>query len=128
MVKRKRVLTREFKLAAIGRMAEAETVEGLAQELGVARGLLYKWRDAYAAEGAEGLRPPGRPSAASKPVAEPPWTVGTDALAAAQERIAMLERKVGEQQIDLDFFRAALRHVRARRQRSVGLGETASTK
>jgi len=128
VAKRKRVLTREFKLAAIGRLAGAASVEGLAQELGIARELLYKWQRAYEAKGAEGLRPLGRPSAGSKPVPEPPWSAGKDELAEARERIAALERKVGEQQLDLDFFRAALRHVRARRQQSVGRGETASTK
>ena len=35
---------------------------------------------------------------------------------AARRRIAELERKIGEQQADLDFFRQALRHVKARQQ------------
>jgi len=124
--KKKRVWTREFKLAAIGRMAGSETICGLAQELGVRRELLYKWQIAYEAKGAAGLRAPGRPSVAH--MVEPPWSDGVDDLAAARERIAALERKVGEQQVDLDFFRAALRQVRARRPLSVGRGETASTK
>jgi transposase len=41
--------------------------------------------------------------------------VGEDALARAQRRVAGLERKIGEQQVDLDFFRRALRHVREAR-------------
>jgi transposase len=35
---------------------------------------------------------------------------------AAGRRIAELERKVGQQQLELDFLRAALRHVRALRR------------
>jgi hypothetical protein len=38
-----------------------------------------------------------------------------DAVAAAR-RIADLERKIGQQQLELDFFRVALRHVRELRR------------
>ena len=126
MGKKKRVWTREFKLAAIGRMAGSETICGLAQELGMRRELLYKWQIAYEANGAAGLRAPGRPSVAH--MVEPPWSDGVDDLAAARERIAALERKVGEQQVDLDFFRAALRHVRDKQPMSGVPGATASTR
>jgi HTH-like domain len=34
----------------------------------------------------------------------------------SSQRVAELERKIGEQQLALDFFRAALRHVRERRR------------
>jgi hypothetical protein len=40
---------------------------------------------------------------------------GEGELARAQRRVADLERKIGQQQVDLDFFRRALRHVRERR-------------
>ena len=40
---------------------------------------------------------------------------GEGDLARAQRRVAELERKIGQQQVDLDFFRRALRHVRERR-------------
>jgi transposase-like protein len=36
--------------------------------------------------------------------------------ASVARRIAELERKIGQQQLELDFFRAALRHVRASRR------------
>ena len=36
--------------------------------------------------------------------------------AEAQQRIDELERKIGQQQLELDFFRAALRHVRELRR------------
>jgi transposase len=43
-------------------------------------------------------------------------------------RIGELERKIGRQQLDLDFFRAALQRVREQRQRNGAPGETASTR
>ena len=49
-------------------------------------------------------------------------------LEAARKRIAELERKVGQQQLDLDFFQRALRHVGAPRQPGIKPGVTGSTK
>ena len=63
--KKRRSFTREFKLSALERMAETESIVGLAQELGLERKLLYCWRDKYAAGGSDNLRRAGRPSAAT---------------------------------------------------------------
>jgi transposase len=43
------------------------------------------------------------------------WEAGDDEPARAQRRVAELERKIGQQQVDLDFFRRALQHVRETR-------------
>ena len=48
-----RRLSREFKLAALARMAAGENVSALSRELGVRRKLLYQWRDAVRRGGAE---------------------------------------------------------------------------
>jgi hypothetical protein len=48
--------------------------------------------------------------------------------AAAQRRIADLERTVGRQQMELDFFRRALRRVGDARRPTGGSGVTASTR
>jgi hypothetical protein len=48
-------------------------------------------------------------------------------LDAAHKCIAELERKVGQQQLDLDFFKQALRHIEASHQASTAPGATAST-
>ncbi len=61
------------------------------------------------------------PGPAAMPAATAP-------LVDAQAQIAALERKVGQQALDLDFFRAALRHFRATRQPSDGSGVPASTR
>jgi hypothetical protein len=49
-------------------------------------------------------------------------------LAAARKRIIALERKVGQQQLELDFFRQALRRVGGARQPSGGSGVRTSTR
>jgi hypothetical protein len=111
-------------------MASAPSVRWLAAELGVTHGMLLKWRGAYEAGGAEALNLPGQRGGVEVPVraAEGTGEVAEDALAAARRRIAELERKVGQQQLDLDFFRAALQHVGARTPRSGGRIEKASTR
>jgi|tagenome__1003787_1003787.scaffolds.fasta_scaffold19793864_1 transposase len=49
------------------------------------------------------------------------------ALAEARGRIAALERKIGQQQLELDFFRQALRHFKTERRTPQGSGAPAST-
>ena len=67
--------------------------------------------------GEAGLRSSGRPRQnlmLLSPDAAPPGPGvpgPVDALARAEARIAELEGKIGRQQLDLDFFRAALRHA-----------------
>ena len=104
-----RVFSREFKVAAVQRILAGEPVKALADELGLGRPVLYKWRDRYERGGPEALRSTGRPrkvrAAPGEPLAAKP--------SAAAERIAELERKIGQQALELDFFTQALRHVKA---------------
>jgi transposase len=127
--KKRRSFTQAFKEAAVNRMATAESVRGLADEPGVGSKLLYNWRDRLQSGGCEALRRVGRPSR-SIPLdieqGKPPANL-TDP-GEAQRRIDELERKIGQQQLDLDFFRAALRHVRDQRLTKAGFGETTSTR
>ncbi|HEY4045066.1 MAG TPA: helix-turn-helix domain-containing protein [Rhodopila sp.] len=135
-----RRFSREFKLAALARMAAGENVSALARELGVRRKYLYQWRERFRTGGALALRSRGRPtkgevlamragSDSLPPVAVAmPAPMPPDELAQAQRRIAELERKVGRQQVELDFFQQALRHVREARPRSGAPGGTASTR
>jgi transposase len=113
----------EFKLAALERLSAASDVSALARELGVKRVQLYRWRWAFEAGGAEALRPTGR-GARAVTVRR---LAAAETLATAQERITTLERKLGQQALELDFFRQALRHVEALRGPSDGFGATAST-
>jgi transposase len=127
--KKRRSFTRDFKLSALKRMAETDNIHSLARELGIERKLLYCWRDAFAVCGEVGLRRAGRPNgkdhavdAVLAAVSDPrePLTPGG--------RIEELERKIGQQQMELDFFRAALRHVREQRLTKGGPGGTTSTR
>jgi transposase len=121
--------TKEFKLAAVNRMLAGTNVSALARELGVRRKRLYAWCDAFRAGGPDGMRGPGRPrkKAQEPPRAGAPPGGAVGEAAAAQRRIAELERKVGQQALELDFFRQALRHFEASRRPSDGPGATAST-
>jgi hypothetical protein len=49
-------------------------------------------------------------------------------LAGARARIAELERKIGQQQVDIDFFQEALRQIEGIRRANAALGVTASTR
>jgi len=110
-------------------MLRGENVSELARELQVRRKDLYLWRDHFRAGGPEALRGIGRPrkivvSAASPAKAAP---AALSELDAARKRIAELERKIGQQQVDLDFFRQALRQLKGARRPSNGPGAPAST-
>jgi transposase len=123
----RRTFSREFKLAAVNRVLSGENVSALARELNVLRKDLYKWRDGYRARGPDGLRSIGRPPKSAAAAAPATARAGPpDELTAARGRIAELERKVGQQHLELDFFRQALRQVRATRRPSDGPGATAS--
>ena len=50
------------------------------------------------------------------------------AASAVSKRISELERKVGQQQVELDFFRQALRQVGGARRPSEGPGVPTSTR
>lgn len=133
-----------FKERIVHRLEAGERIGAVAAEIGVARKLLYEWRDAYRAMGVEGLnRRRGRragwrsaSSSASRALSEPPPAsdVGpsaardADELTKARARIAELERLVGRQQADLDFFREALQSWDARSRKSGAPISTRSSK
>jgi transposase-like protein len=111
-----RVHTPELKLSVVQRMMAGEAVAALSREVKVKREMLYRWRDAYRRQGAEGLRrPPGRPQK-SPEVAVP----------AAEERLRVLERKVGQQALVIDFLQRAFKRVKELRRSSKESGATAS--
>ncbi len=137
---RVRLFSRAYKLAALRRMLAGENVSALARELGIRRKYLYQWRERFRIGGPEALRSRGRPtkaealaigahggrsrSAEDLPMVEPP----PDELSKAQRRLAELERKVGQQQVELDFFQRALRQVGEARRSTGAPGATASTR
>jgi len=101
----------EFKLEAVRRAMAGERVGAIAEELGIRRKFIYEWKDRFAQLGEAGLAwKSGRPiNGAPGNQAEP--QPGRGELLAARKRIAELERKVGQQALELDFFGEALRRI-----------------
>jgi putative transposase len=102
------------KLTLVRRFEAGERASALALEVGVLAKSLYQWRAAYLLSGVAGLdrkrgrKPGGRAAAApsSSPAAVAAAARAPDER--AQARIAELERLVGRQQADLDFFSRSL--------------------
>ena len=121
---KRRVFSREFKLSAVKRIAAGESVAALSLELGVPKGHLYQWCEHFRRGGADALRPACRPRKGFGRLDIEP---GKD-VATARERIRELERKIGQQQLELDFFRRALRQVGGEHRPSDAAGATTSTR
>jgi transposase-like protein len=117
-----RVFSLEFKQGVAQRILNGESVSALHHEFHIKRSVLYRWRDAYRKQGAVGLqRSAGRPPG----MASPPSGVSSEEAAA--RRTAELERKIGQQALDLDFLRRAFKRVKESRRKNTVSGGTAST-
>jgi len=123
-----RVFSREFKLRVVRRMLAGENVSALAREVKVLRKDLYAWRDRFRSGGPEALRGRGRPRKTEAVAAHAAAEPSASQPDAAAKRIAELERKIGQQQVELDFFRQALRQVKEARRPNAGSGVTRSTR
>jgi transposase len=126
----RRRFSREFKLRVIERLEAGESGTALALELSIKRTIIYRWRDLWRHGGEMALR--GKPGPRTKAEAlELERSRGVAArandLAEARRQIAELQRKVGQQQVDLDFFKQALRRIEVSRQPSNGPGVTVSS-
>jgi len=101
---------KEFRRMAVERMKACDNIVELSQELGVLRGLLYKWRNQF---------DPFEPGEESPPENSRESTL--------RKEISQLKRVLVDKMLDLDFFKGALQKVEARRQKSGISGEKAST-
>ncbi|MFN7939716.1 MAG: helix-turn-helix domain-containing protein [Bryobacteraceae bacterium] len=110
-----------FKKAAVERARGAASIPALSKELGVHYCQLYRWLRVFEEQGEEGLQPRGRKG---RPTRIPTAPEPTD----PQKRIAELERKIGQQALDLDFLGRAFKRVKESRPNNSGSGTTASTK
>jgi transposase-like protein len=99
--------SKEFRRQAVERMNACGNVAGLARELGVARRVLYNWRD----RSDETNPPPSRTREVM-----------------LRKQILKLKRLLANKTMEVDFFRCALQRVRARRRQQSGPGDKASTK
>ena len=124
MPEKQRVFSQDFKEGVVRRILNGESVSAIHHELGIKRSVLYRWRDAYRQEGAAGLQ---------RAVGRPPGVPNRVRLIASSEeatarRVAELERKIGQQALDLDFLRRAFKRVKESRRNSTESGVTASTR
>ena len=99
-----------FRQMAVDRLKQCENIVELANELGIHRRLLYRWRDQL--EPAESGDSP------------PPANARESTL---RKEVSRLKRVLAEKTLEVDFFKGALRKVKARRQQSGDAGGTAST-
>ncbi len=115
--KKFRVFSPETKLKIVERMLAGESTSALARELKIRRKLVYEWRDNYLRGGPGALRTRGRPRK-DQALGLPPEALSERGeLLQARQRIAELERKVGHQEMQIDFFVEALRRVEAVREK-----------
>ncbi len=108
-MKRKRY-SRKFQRMAVERLRTCEDVRELAQELGVTRRCLYKWR--VKLETVEPEEDASRPSTHTS---------------SYRKQIHQLKRMLAEKAMEADFFKGALQKVEARRQKKGKTGEMACT-
>ena len=122
---KRRAFTAQFKLGVIRRMEAGESVMVLSKELGIRRNLLHDWHRIWRRAGADGLRRVGRPTLIEAIVRSEgrPKT-----LAEAERRLAELERKIGQQTLELDFFGRALQRIEGSRQPNERPGGPASSR
>jgi len=90
----------EFRVQIVERMLAGENVMALAKQHGLARSMMYRWRDAYRRQGAGGIdKPPGPPAEG-------------DRERKLRERIGELERTIGRQAVEIDFFKGVFKRLR----------------
>src|SRR5438477_7683165 len=97
---KRRVFNKEFKLSTVRRVLGGASVAALSRELKISERQLFQWLARFRAEGGGGLRRAGRPRKSQAKLT--PGEKFED-LAPARERISDLERKIGQQQVQLDF-------------------------
>jgi transposase len=114
-----------FRAKAVERMQAGANVTQLARDLGVSRWALYRWKRIYEKQGPAGLAlaPQGRQLLGRAKRAYE----RLDEAAEAKVQMAELERKVGQQALQIDFLTRAFKRLKESRQYNDATGGTAST-
>ena len=103
-----RRFTREFKLAAVRRLEEGVSIAEVARGLEVNPNVLHRWRREF--RQGTGNAFPGN--------GKQRWSEG---------RMAELERKVGQQALEVDFLKGCLQRIEEQRMLQVSSGSPRST-
>jgi len=100
----------EFRIEIAQRMLAGENVVALSKQHNLARSQMYRWRDTYRREGPAGLsRFQGR-----SPGGGPAKPVVGDTEQQLRQQIAELERKLGQQAVEIDFFKGVFKRLEER--------------
>ncbi len=104
----RRQFTQEFKLAAVRRLEQGVSITEVVRGLEVSPNVLHRWRREF--RQGPGNAFPGN--------GKPRWSEG---------RVAELERKVGQQALEIDFLKGCLQRVEEARMLQVLNGNPRST-
>jgi len=104
----RRRFTREFKLAAIQRLEQGVSIAEVARAMEVNPNVLHRWRLEF--RQGPGNAFPGR--------GQRRWSEG---------RIAELERKIGQQTLEIDFLKGCLQRIEEQRMLQASNGNPPST-
>jgi transposase-like protein len=104
----------EFRRMVVARMRSSSNIHELAEELGVNRSLMYRWKHQLEATPADETTERGAPS-------EDPR------YAKLREENSVLKRALADKGLEVDFFTGALQKIEARRRKNKNSGERAST-
>ena len=104
----RRQFTQEFKLAAVRRLEQGVSIAEVARGVEVDPNVLHRWRREF--RQGPGNAFPGN--------GKPRWSEG---------RIAELERKIGQQTVEIDFLKACLQRIEEQRMLQALNGNPRST-
>lgn len=104
----RRQFTREFKLAALQRLETGASVAEVARAFEVNPNVLHRWRREF-------RHGPGN---AFPGLGKRRWEEG---------RVAQLERKIGQQALEIDFLKGCLQRIEEQRQLQAVTGKPLST-
>ena len=105
----RRKFSKEFKVAAIRRLQSGQTAAEVARALEVHPTELYRWRRELDEHGERAFQ-------------------GVGSKRSEESRVADLERKIGQQTLEIDFLKRALQHVEEQRLlRALTTGATSTS-
>ena len=105
----RRLFTKEFKLAAVRRLEQGVSIGEAARALEVSPNVLHRWRREF--RQGPGNAFPGK--------GKERWSEG---------RIAELERKIGQQALEIDFLKGCLQRIEEQRMLQALTGSPRSTR
>jgi transposase len=104
----RRKFTKEFKLGAVRRLEQGVSMAEVARGLEVSPNVLHRWRKEFRAGTGNAFPGNGRQR----------WSEG---------QVAELERKIGQQTLEIDFLKGCLQRIEEQRMLQVSSGNPPSS-